>query len=109
MKQKDFANLRIWKRLEIGSHKVPVFTGDTLAAHQCYGLANLVPEYFIIIERSLSVTQRKRTLVHEVMEVVNDIYNLQINETGIRCMEQGVCQALKLHGGETKNSKEESG
>lgn len=104
MDKKAFKNRRLWRTLDIGSHRVPVYLADLLEPHRAYGLAVLVPEYFIVIERSLSVRQRKRTLLHEVMEVVNDIFDLQLNETGIRCMEQGVSQALALHGSKTKDS-----
>lgn len=110
MNKKSFANLRIWKQLDIGSQRVPVYLASNLLDdHEAFGLAVLSPEYFIVIDRSLSIAQRKRTLVHEVMEVVNDVFDLQLNETGIRCMEQGVCQALKLHGGKDKDPQEKSG
>lgn len=107
MDKKRFANLRKWKQLDIGSHSVPVYlASNALSEFGAFGLAVLAPDYFIVIDQSLSTAQRKRTLVHEVMEVVNDVFDLQLNETGIRCMEQGVCQALKLHGGKDKDSQE---
>lgn len=104
MDKKAFKNRKLWRTLEIGSHRVPVYLGETMEAYKAYGLAILSPEYFIVLDKSLSLTQRRRTLLHEVMEVVNDVFDLGLTETGIRCMEQGVFQALLKNGSKTKSS-----
>jgi hypothetical protein len=59
-----------------------------------YGCATDEPEPAIWLNSKASRQQRNRTLVHETIEVINNIYDLGLTETQIRILEQSLCQAF---------------
>lgn len=79
--------------LEIASHTVPVYNSpDLVKSAGCWGVAILHPDYCIILDTACPKHQWRRTLLHEFLEVVNDIYHLNLNEQKIRVLEQSIWQ-----------------
>lgn len=80
----------------IGSHEVPIFAADLRPVGEIFGCAFDSPEPEIWINSKATRAQQERTLVHETLEVINNVYQLGLDETKIRIMEQSLCQSFKL-------------
>lgn len=79
--------------IAIGSHVVPVYAADMTEAG-VYGCATDEPEPAIWLNSKQTKKQMNRTLVHEMFEVVNNVYELALSETQIRILEQTICQSF---------------
>lgn len=79
--------------IEVGSHVVPIWLAD-LSEAGIYGCATDEPEPAIWLNSKSTKQQQNRTLVHEMFEVSNNVYDLGLTETQIRILEQTVCQSF---------------
>lgn len=77
----------------VGSHTVQVLSAD-LTKLDVFGCAFDAPEPEIWLNSAYPQSQQLRTLVHEVVEVANSVYDLGLSETAIRILEQSVCQSF---------------
>jgi hypothetical protein len=89
----ELPNARQMGNISIGSHTVPVWTVDLTDA-SVYGCATDAPEPAIWLNSKQTKQQMNRTLVHEMFEVVNNVYDLGLSETQIRILEQTICQSF---------------
>lgn len=79
----------------VGSHEVPVYAAD-LNKFEIFGCAFDNPEPEIWINSKSTRQQQARTLLHETIEVINNVYDMGLGETDIRIMEQSLCQGFRL-------------
>lgn len=64
----------------IGSYEVPVYESPAVTELECWGLAQCHPEYAIFIDPKVPRHQKRRTILHECIEVISDIYDLNLSE-----------------------------
>lgn len=81
--------------VQVGSHEVPVYAAD-LRKYSVYGVSFDDPEPEIWINSKATKQQQARTLVHEFIEVVNNVYDLGLIETQVRIFEQSLCQSFRI-------------
>lgn len=81
--------------LPIGSHDVPVYESAMVGDMECWGLAICHPDYAIFLDPNVPKHQKRRTLLHEALEVINDIFDLGQDERGIRILENALWQILR--------------
>lgn len=79
----------------VGSHEVPVYAAN-LDRFEVFGLAFDHPEPEIWINSKATRQQQARSLVHETIEVINNVYNMGLQETHVRIMEQSLCQSFRI-------------
>lgn len=78
--------------VHIGSQEIQVYSTPLKDAYGfCVPLED--GETAILIDSGLSDLQVKRTLLHEILEAGNDIFDLGLDETKIRVLEQVITQA----------------
>ena len=80
----------------VGSHEVPVWDADLTKAGGMFGLAFDDPEPEIWINSKATRQQQARALVHEAVEVINNVYQIGLSETQVRIMEQCLCQSFRI-------------
>ncbi len=76
------------KTLTIGSYQVPVYEHSEIRSLGVWGFAQLHPEYRIFIDSKVPTHQRRRTVLHEALEVINDAFDLGLDETRVRVLDQ---------------------
>lgn len=81
--------------LPIASYEVPVYEHPSLNDLGVWGFAQCHPDYRIFIDARVPKHQRRRTIWHEAIEVVNDVFDLGLNETKIRVLEQSLWQVMQ--------------
>jgi hypothetical protein len=92
----DLPDAKFRLHVHVGSHEVPVFAADLRPVGEIYGCAFDSPEPEIWLNSTATKAQQARTLVHETLEVINNVYQLGLDETKIRILEQSLCQSFKM-------------
>jgi hypothetical protein len=83
------------KTLPVGSYQVPVYEHQEIQKFGVWGFAQLHPEYRIWIDARVPRHQRRRTVLHEAVEIINDAYDLGLDETKVRVFDQTLWPLLK--------------
>lgn len=83
------------KMIPIGSYMVPVLEHPRIHDLGVWGFAQLHPEYRIFVDAKVSKDQRRRCVLHEAIEVINDVFDLELGEVKVRVLEQNIFPLLK--------------
>jgi|TARA_R110000824_G_scaffold44703_2_gene129850 hypothetical protein len=86
---------KLTKVLRIGSYDVPVYEHPEIMSLGVWGFAQLSPEYRIFVASSVPIHQRRRTVLHESIEIINDVFGLELGEVKVRVLEQNLWPILK--------------
>ena len=78
--------------IQLGALVVPVTV--TRLTDATFGEAEVHPAPAIAIDDRLGNREQASTLIHEIIEVIGMAYSLELNETQVCCLEQGLVSAL---------------
>ena len=59
-----------------------------------FGEFKAFPSPRVMVNASLPIEVQRLTLLHELLHAVSDLYGLNLTETQVRCIEQGLGQVM---------------
>ena len=88
--------MKIPKKLKIGGHNYAIIQNNTQKtnADSRLGTADIYKNK-IWVDTAQSQTQQESTLLHEIIEVINEVNLLKLSEESIRVLEGWLYQVLK--------------
>jgi hypothetical protein len=87
-------NPKLTKLINIGGHKVSVFTDEHLLADRGNYAEWCYRDLSIVINGTSPPTVRKQSLLHETIEAINEIHELNLSHNKIKTLTSALFQVL---------------
>jgi hypothetical protein len=80
--------------INLGANVIPIQRSDDVG-DQGFGDAQIHPHPLIRLHPSLDGQQEAMTVLHELVEIIDMSFELNLTETQVRCIEQGLAAAMR--------------
>lgn len=80
--------------INLGANVIPILRSDDVG-DLGFGDAQIHPHPLIRLHPSLDGQQEAMTVIHELVEIIDLSFELNLTETQVRCIEQGLAAAMR--------------